>query len=117
MIRRIISGFGANAFGQTVSIVIQLFSLPLFLYYWDTSTYGAWLILSAVPAYLTMADVGMVNAAGNKMTMALGRSDTAEAEPGFPKRARVHDRRDRLAGASRDAPDAAEPIAMVRFAR
>lgn len=83
MLRRIISGFGANAFGQMVSIVIQLLSLPLFLLYWDTSTYGAWLILSAVPAYLSMADAGMVSAAGNKMTMAMGRSDTAEANRVF----------------------------------
>jgi len=37
------------------------------------------LLLSALPAYLSMADVGMVAAAGNKMTMAVGRSDVAEA--------------------------------------
>ncbi|MGA2638051.1 hypothetical protein [Methylocella sp.] len=35
-------------------------------------------MLSALPAYLSMADVGMVTAAGNKMTMAIGRSDLAE---------------------------------------
>jgi O-antigen/teichoic acid export membrane protein len=83
MMRRLISGFGANVFGQAVNIVIQLFSLPLFLFYWDTSTYGSWLILSAVPAYLSMADVGMVSVSGNKMTMALGRSDVAEANRVF----------------------------------
>lgn len=79
MLRRIIFGFGANAFSQAVSIVIQLLSLPLFLLYWDASTYGSWLLLSALPAYVSMADVGMVGAAGNKMTMAAGRSDFAEA--------------------------------------
>ncbi len=79
MLRRIILGFGANAFSQIVSIIIQLFSLPLFLLYWDASTYGAWLLLSALPAYLSMADVGMVWTAGNKMTMAVGRSELAEA--------------------------------------
>jgi O-antigen/teichoic acid export membrane protein len=79
MMRRIIAGLGANAFGQAISIVIQLFSLPLFLLYWDASKYGVWLMLSAVPAYLSMADIGMVHAAGNKMTMAVGRSDFAEA--------------------------------------
>lgn len=79
MMRRIISGFGANAFGQAVTIVIQIFSLPMFLLYWDTATYGSWLILSALPSFLAMADVGMVHAAGNKMTMAMGRSDVAEA--------------------------------------
>lgn len=79
MLRRIISGFGANAFGQAINILIQIFSLPLFLLRWDTATYGSWLMVSAVPAYLSMADVGMVQAAANKMTMAMGRSDAAEA--------------------------------------
>ncbi|ACK51533.1 polysaccharide biosynthesis protein [Methylocella silvestris BL2] len=79
MLRRILLGFGANAFSQGVSIAIQLFSLPLFLLYWDSSTYGTWLLLSAIPAYVNMADVGMVTTAGNKMAMAVGRSDLAEA--------------------------------------
>jgi O-antigen/teichoic acid export membrane protein len=79
MFRRIILGFGANAFGQAVNIVIQLASLPLFLLYWDASTYGSWLLLSAVPAYLNWAECGVVGVASNKMTMAMGRSDPVEA--------------------------------------
>ena len=79
MIRRILAGMGANSFGMAITIGIQLASLPLFLYFWDTSTYGVWLMLSAIPAYLSMADVGMVTAAGNKMTMAMGRGDVTEA--------------------------------------
>ncbi len=83
MKRRIIAGMGANSFGMVISIVIQLASLPLFLHYWDTSTYGVWLMLSAIPAYLSMADVGMVTAAGNKMTMAMGKGDLPEANRVF----------------------------------
>jgi O-antigen/teichoic acid export membrane protein len=83
MLRRIILGFGAGTFGQAVNIVIQLFSLPLFLLHWDTAVYGSWLMLSAVPSYLTMADIGMVPVAGNKMMMAMGRSDVAEANRVF----------------------------------
>jgi hypothetical protein len=60
MLRRILLGFGANAFSQAINIAIQLVSLPLFLLYWDASTYGTWLLLSALPGYLMMADVGMV---------------------------------------------------------
>jgi len=79
MKRRIIAGMGANSFGMAITIGIQLVSLPLFLHYWDTATYGVWLMLSAIPAYLSMADVGMVTAAGNKMTMAMGKDDLPEA--------------------------------------
>jgi len=73
MKRRIIAGMGANSFGMAITIGIQLISLPLFLHYWNTSTYGVWLMLSAIPAYLSMADVGMVTAAGNRMNMAADR--------------------------------------------
>ncbi len=83
MIRRVIRGMGANSFGMAVTIVIQLGSLPLYLYYWDTATYGTWLMLSAIPAYLSMADVGMVTAAGNKMTMTLGKGDVLAAKKVF----------------------------------
>ena len=83
MRRRILAGMGANSFGMATTIGIQVLSLPLFLHYWNTSTYGVWLMLSAIPAYLSMADVGMVTAAGNKMTMAMGKNDLAETNKIF----------------------------------
>ena len=83
MIKRLIAGIGANSFGMAITIGIQLVSLPMFLHYWDTSTYGVWLMLSAIPAYLSMADVGMVTAAGNKMTMAVAKGDVSEANRVF----------------------------------
>lgn len=83
MKRRIIAGMGANSFGMVITIGIQLVSLPLFLHFWDTSTYGIWLMLSAIPAYLSMADVGMVTAAGNKMNIAIGKGDLPEANKVF----------------------------------
>lgn len=83
MRRRIIAGIGAGSFGMAINTGIQFVSLPLFLHYWDTSTYGVWLMLSAIPAYLSMADVGMVTAAGNRMTMAQGKGDPAEANRVF----------------------------------
>jgi len=75
IVRRVVAGFGANAFGQVVQVAIQLLSFPLFLRQWDTEQYGVWLMLSATPAYLAMADVGMVTTAGNRMTMEMARGD------------------------------------------
>ena len=83
MRRRIIAGMGANSFGMAITIGIQLASLPLFLHYWNTATYGTWLMLSAIPAYLSMADVGMVTAAGNKMNIAMGKGDLPEVNRVF----------------------------------
>lgn len=83
MKRRIIAGMSVNSFGMAITIVIQILSLPLFLHYWGMSTYGIWLMLSAIPAYFSIADVGMVTAAGNKMTMAMGKGDECEANRVF----------------------------------
>ncbi len=80
---RIIAGMGANSFGMAISIAIQVVSLPLFLHFWNLETYGKWIILSAIPSYLSMADVGMVSAAGNRMTMAMGRNNQFEANQIF----------------------------------
>ncbi|MFN4266255.1 MAG: lipopolysaccharide biosynthesis protein [Aquabacterium sp.] len=77
---RIWAALGAGAFSQVISLVIQLGSLPLFLMQWDPSRYGVWLMLSAIPAYLSMADVGLVTTAGNRMTMALARQQVAAAD-------------------------------------
>lgn len=79
LMRRVIAGMGANSFGVAITIGTQLASLPLFLSKWDTTTYGVWLMLSALPGYLSMADVGMVTAAGNRMTMAMGANDSKDA--------------------------------------
>ena len=77
--KRIITGIGANAFGQGIVIVIQLFSLPIFLHYWNAETYGEWLILSAFPAYLSMADIGILPAAGNKLNIAIAAGKSQDA--------------------------------------
>lgn len=77
--KRITAAFGAGAFGQVSNTLIQLFSLPIFLHYWDVHTYGIWLMYSAIPGYLSMADVGMVQAAGNRMTMEVGVGNHEEA--------------------------------------
>lgn len=83
VVKRVIASLGANAFGQGVTIIIQLFSLPLFLHKWDASTYGTWLMISAIPAYLSMADVGMVSTTGNRMTMDMGQGRSEQANAVF----------------------------------
>lgn len=76
---RVIRGMGAHSMGMLITIGTQLASLPLYLSVWDAERYGVWLMLSALPAYLSMADIGMVTAAGNQVTMAMGagRRDVA----------------------------------------
>ena len=77
--QRIARGIGANAFGQAVSIVIQLVGVPILLHAWGTQLYGEWLLLSAIPAYLSMTDLGFSQSAANDMTARVARGDRAGA--------------------------------------
>jgi len=81
--RRILAGVGSNAFGHIITIFIQLCSLPVFLHFWTLGQYGKWLMISAVPSYLSMADVGIVTSARNLMTMAMAAGDTNKANRVF----------------------------------
>lgn len=76
MVLRILHGLGAGAFGQVVTVTIQLAGVPILLHAWGTELYGEWLILFAIPAYLSMADLGFSQSAANDMTAHIGRGDT-----------------------------------------
>ncbi|MFM5023037.1 lipopolysaccharide biosynthesis protein [Aeromonas rivipollensis] len=76
---RLIKGIGANAYGQAITVLTQLVSVPLFIQHWGISIYGEWLILSALPAYLSMSDFGLGAVAGNSMVMKIAQNDKAGA--------------------------------------
>ncbi|MCD2316819.1 teichoic acid transporter [Sphingomonas sp. IC-11] len=69
----------AQAYGQIVTVVVQIALVPLLLHAWGPGTYGAWLLLSAVPFYLTFSDFGFTYVAKNAMVMAVsaGQPDAA----------------------------------------
>jgi O-antigen/teichoic acid export membrane protein len=70
--RRILKGFGAQSFSQAVQIFIRLAEVPLLLSFWGPQLYGEWLMLSAIPAYLSISDGGFAGAACREMTMRSG---------------------------------------------
>lgn len=72
---KLLRNLGANAYGQLITVAIQLASVPLFLYFWGIDLYGEWLILSAIPAYLSLSDIGFASVAANDMTMRMAKKD------------------------------------------
>ncbi|GEM_PF-2047245 len=72
-------GVAAQFYGQAVTIGTQLVVLPMMLWLWGIERYGAWLIMSALPTYLAMGDLGFAQIAGNDMTMRVARGDAAGA--------------------------------------
>ncbi|RYZ88080.1 MAG: lipopolysaccharide biosynthesis protein, partial [Proteobacteria bacterium] len=73
--KRLIKSFAAQGFGQVINIIIQVFSVPIFLHFWGKELYGEWLLLSTIPTYLSLSDFGFASAAGNDMTMRVARGD------------------------------------------
>lgn len=72
---KLLRNLGANAYGQLITVSIQLVSVPLFIHYWGVELYGEWLILSAIPAYLSLSDIGFASVAANDMTMRVAKGD------------------------------------------
>jgi O-antigen/teichoic acid export membrane protein len=72
---RLIRGLGASALGPVVTAIVQIVSVPIFLHFWGVKLYGEWLILSAIPTYLMLSDLGFANVAANDMTMRVAAGD------------------------------------------
>ena len=80
---RLMRGFGATALSPAVSTIIQLGSVPLLLHAWGAAKYGDWLLLSAIPSYLTFSDLGFGDASGSDMSMRVAAGDRRGALESF----------------------------------
>ncbi len=77
---RFIAAMGANLTTPAISALIQICSVPIFLHVWSLEEYGAWLILSAVPTYFALSDIGFLAVIINKMSMAAAAGDGGKAK-------------------------------------
>jgi len=66
-IRRLLLGSGANGLGIVARLSEQLLLIPIFISSWSLELYGEWLLLSAIPVYLSQADFGFVSAGSNEL--------------------------------------------------
>lgn len=73
--RRLLRGIVALFYGQAVIGVIQLAGVPILLHAWGARLYGEWLVLFALPSYLSMADLGFSLSAANDMTARYATGD------------------------------------------
>lgn len=79
VVRRLGRVFSAQMFSQIATILVQLGLVPILLARWGTDRYGAWLLLSAVPTYLTFSDFGFTFIAKNEMVMAVAAGNRPAA--------------------------------------
>lgn len=75
----IIKNSFSNIFGVLSSALIQLVSVPILVQAWGGETYGLWLMLTTIPSYFALTDLGFAAAATSDMTMAVARGDREAA--------------------------------------
>lgn len=73
--RRVLQSFGASVLGPAVTVLVQLINVPFMLHLWGQELFGEWLMLSAIPTYLLLSDLGFGNVAGSAMTMRVHAGD------------------------------------------
>ena len=52
-------------FNHGIQVLIQLFFIPLFLTYWDLNTYSEWILISTIPALLSISELGLTSYGSN----------------------------------------------------
>lgn len=80
LIKRFISGVGANVYSQFVTLFGQLATVPVCITIWGVELYGAWIALFAIPSFLAATNLGIANAAATDMTMMNNQKDVDTAK-------------------------------------
>lgn len=77
--KRLTVNFAANIFALATQTLVQIVSVPLFLFFWSKELYGEWILISAIPTYLSLAEAGFATTAGNEIGMAVATGNLERA--------------------------------------
>lgn len=80
---RVLRAIGAEGLGQLLNMAVRLLLIPLFLSAWGTQAYGEWLILTAVAAWFSLADLGGQIYFINRMTESWAKRQMEEFQKVF----------------------------------
>lgn len=75
MVGRLMRALGATSLQPLVTAAIQLGPVPVLLHAWGPAKYGTWLILSAIPSYFALSNLGFGDASGSDMTVRVAAGD------------------------------------------
>jgi O-antigen/teichoic acid export membrane protein len=76
---RLFVGFITTWISKLASSIIQFVQIPILFHYWTIQMNGEWMILSAIPSYLSFSNIGFGSVAGNEMTMLMARGEQEAA--------------------------------------
>lgn len=74
--QRVVRGLLSSLTARAMSLVIQLVTIPVLVRTWGVQTYGEYLTLIALAAYLPLMTLGMQQAALSEMSIAFSRGES-----------------------------------------
>ncbi|WP_028521862.1 lipopolysaccharide biosynthesis protein [Runella limosa] len=66
-------------YNRSLTIIIQLVTIPILLKYFGKNLYGEWLLLTSIPAYLSASDLGVNVTVTTKICSLVAQSNYGEA--------------------------------------
>jgi len=81
--RRLMVGFATNVISRAAGTIIQFVQVPVLMHFWGETMFGTWVILTAIPGYLALSNIGFGSVAGNEMTMLMARGERDAALRAF----------------------------------
>ncbi len=81
--RHLALNFLASGSGKLSAACVRLVQVPVLLSYLGVEDYGRWLLLSSIPSWLTLANIGFGSVAANEMSMLMARGDVQAARSVF----------------------------------
>jgi len=79
IVTRFASGAFANLVDKSAFLLVQLGTISTLTHYWGAETYGTWVVLMTIPAYLAAGDLGLSTAAQVDLTHKVMDGDKAGA--------------------------------------
>jgi O-antigen/teichoic acid export membrane protein len=73
------AGVASNGIGLVITVLIQVASVPAYLTSFGAAVYGEWLVLSAIPLYLSLGDLGFASVAATQATREFAIGEVARA--------------------------------------
>jgi O-antigen/teichoic acid export membrane protein len=65
----------AQAYAQIAAVAVQVGTVPVLIAAWGVRDFGTWVVLTAIPTYLSFCDLGFTYVAKNDMTIRVAGGD------------------------------------------
>jgi O-antigen/teichoic acid export membrane protein len=68
-----------GVWAKVSTLLIRIIQVPMLLYFLGVNDYGIWLVISSLPSWLTLANMGFGSVAGNDMAIAVANGEMDNA--------------------------------------